>query len=181
MTETAGLLREFIHKEAGCNRLKDPQTGLTDANQKATTWSRWSQHLTVLLESKVLESPAQAAADYNLKIFIPALIHSRYFAILKDPTKCRSIFSGGRVSSYFLRPPPVNLPDLHSLLKRIASIIGRKPFHLINFDFRHFFHQIKIGIIKRAFTLRSKELFDLIWAVLPMGWSYSPRIAQCFA
>jgi hypothetical protein len=116
---------------------------------------------------------------------------SRYFAVPKkrngsEPT-ARAIFNGKRISRLMRPPPGVNLPHLPDLLKLCARIleshwtkkIGRTPLYLFCGDLRHFFHQIPIHPeIGKFFCLKCAGQ-TYRYNVLSMGWSYSPRIAQC--
>jgi hypothetical protein len=52
---------------------------------------------------------------------------------------------------------------------------------VVECDLRHWFHQIKVDPeLSRIFGLRDNEEY-WEWATLPMGWSWSPAIAQVLA
>ena len=119
---------------------------------------------------------------------------SGYFAVPKKGRWARAIFNGKRLSERFKCPPPTNIPDICAVIRKIDQLnqeTGNNGFSVVTGDFRHFFHQIKLSpeISKffgltlgnskqrsRVFRPRSYE-----WTTLPMGWSYSPVIAQAIA
>ena len=134
----------------------------------------WQNHISHLQAWNVLE-----------KTFCPPRICvSRYFAVPKnkgDKMMARSIFSGAHLSSFFVRPPPVNLPALPLMLLHLQELTRGKRIFMISCDLRHFFHQIEVGVhLYAIFTIFICGLL-LSFVVLPMGWSYSPRIAQCYS
>ena len=129
------------------------------------TAKKGKKHLRSMVEFKLIKPYARSA----VKSF------ARYFAVLKsDGITARSIFNGRRISSFFKSPPTTNLPDIGDVLR----IMSESDFLIIG-DYRHYFHQYKLPQdIGEFFGLQlGKESF--IYNVLPMGWSWSPRLAQC--
>lgn len=112
---------------------------------------------------------------------------SGYFAVAKDAFVSRAIFSGRSLSRLFVCPPPVNIPsisDIFDLLSwLISSSVGStKKWFAYTADIRHWFHQIPIGnklAIWMGLHSGSNTFYQ--YRVLPMGWSFSPRICQCLA
>ena len=99
----------------------------------------------------------------------------------------RAIFNGKRLSSFWLAPPNVNLVDTRSLIAHMRAFSRRCPrFHVVMGDFRHWFHQIAVHPeLRRHFGLAYSDSAGnsqcYLWRTLPMGWSYSPFIAQSYA
>jgi hypothetical protein len=61
----------------------------------------------------------------------------------------------------------------------VDAICGELPVYMTVSDIRHWFHQIGMCAEgQKTFGLRTAENWWM-WRVLPMGWSHSPRIAQC--
>ena len=107
---------------------------------------------------------------------------STYFQVPKTdvPPVDRTIFNGRQLSTHFIAPPVVNLMDAPDVIRYVHSFSGRKTFcHVL--DLRHWFHQIRMsGSTRDLFNIRcGQRVFR--WEVLPMGWSFSPRICQCLA
>jgi hypothetical protein len=108
---------------------------------------------------------------------------SRYFAVEKTATTSRSIFNGNRLSQKCRSPPNVNLltqPEILVLMQKMLET-GKK-LHFIEADLRHWFHQIKVcEALQKFFGLIfqvNKQLIWFVWRCIPMGWSWSPAIAQ---
>jgi len=107
---------------------------------------------------------------------------SSYFSVPKDDEYDRSIFNGRLFSACCPVSPPCNIPDIADLIDRIRAMsIQEKKLHIVMGDFRHWFHQIAAPqYLREFFGLRmGKQIFQ--WQSLPMGWSWSPTIAQSFA
>jgi len=112
---------------------------------------------------------------------------STYFAVPKDANLDRAIFNGRRLSNLFMCPPSVGIADISLVNKRLSDLMrgvheskgeSRRVFGFVA-DFRHFFHQIPLApSIRRLFGIACGEHFFL-WNSLPMGWSWSPLLAQC--
>lgn len=140
-------------------------------NRFCKTRARWLQHIVDLQRFDVLIQLTVA----------PMGVVSRYFAVPKSNGLARSIFSGGHLSRLCLRPPGVNLPMLPQMLRIMAALCTKGQIYILLGDLRHYFHQIEISPdISRFFSIFCCNVM-YGYAVLPMGFSYSPRIAQCFA
>ena len=142
------------------------------------TSPRYLPHLRKLSQWKIISH----AAKQEL------LFCSTYFAIAKDAALDRAIFNGKRVSSLFLCPPPVNIAEITTINKMFSELVqppgiaGQAPasrkVYGFTADFRHFFHQIPVnGFLRRIFGLSCGEE-QFCWNTLPMGWSWSPFLAQ---
>ena len=119
---------------------------------------------------------------------------STYFEVRKGghngaPDTARAIFNGKRLSKLCSRPETVNLPEIREGLEAISALHlrynkNRSRYVLptvICADIRHWFHEIEVGPdISQFFGLRFGQRY-FRWATLPMGWSHSPRVAQCLA
>lgn len=107
---------------------------------------------------------------------------STYFSVPKNEEVARSIFNGKLLSTYFQRPPPVNILDAPRLIEMIEAWC--KDFggdiYMINGDFRHWFHQLSMEEANHRWfgLLLAGEDQPYVWTALPMGWSWSPYIAQ---
>jgi len=117
------------------------------------------------------------------------LFCSRFFAIAKDANLDRAIFNGKRLSSLFLCPPPVNIAEISTINKMFSELVqppvaagqpaASRKVYGFTADFRHFFHQIPVNsFLRRMFGLACGEE-QFCWNTLPMGWSWSPFLAQC--
>lgn len=111
------------------------------------------------------------------------LFFSRYFGVLKTDTSARSIYNGKYFSSLCAAPPPVNLPSIPVLLAEI-SVLCKGELHMTVADWRHWFHEVALAEeisyyfgLAVAGDVASGKRF-LRWKSLPMGWSWSPYIAQ---
>lgn len=99
---------------------------------------------------------------------------SSYFEVEKGE-KARAIFNGKRLSAACPVPPSVNLTTHH----RIVQEISKGRFLIVTVDLRHWFHQIPTSLnTQKLFGLRQLANNFLCWVCLPMGWSFSPAIAQ---
>ena len=130
---------------------------------------KWDPHIRSLLEYGILRPVGREE-----------VVHvSKYFGIPKsNKSVARSIFNGRKLSQLFNAPPPVHLPYLPHILQRMASLNG---FTVATGDIRHFFHQIKIPIsLQKYFGVALGDEF-FVWTQVPMGFSFSPWIAQSIA
>ena len=105
-----------------------------------------------------------------------------YFAVPKTSSSSRSIVNGKRFSCLCVVPPPVNIPSIVDVLRRLNSALRScNRIHIVHGDLRHFFHSIALAEgIERFFGLAMAHRF-YAWLRLPMGWSHSPHVAQCLA
>jgi hypothetical protein len=108
---------------------------------------------------------------------------NRYFAVEKTAETSRSIVNGRRLSERCPSPPNVNLltqPEVIQLLRERLG--GSKKLYFIELDLRHWFHQIAVcEALQRFFGLMMRvgpQVVWFAWKCLPMGWSWSPAIAQ---
>ena len=132
----------------------------------------WSSHVADLKSFRVLAVAVAAL-----------LCVSTYFAVAKsNGLVARSIFSGRQLSSYFMRPASVNLPQLPYVLSVAAAIFASQTeIYVLTSDVRHYFHGIALGADIQSFFTIFVGCTLYRFLVLPMGWSFSPRVAQCFA
>jgi len=140
--------------------------------QIVTTNKKWAGHLSAL----VLWGLVVRERVGRIRHF------STFFGVLKSACTPRAIFNGRRLSMRFLVPPPGNLLDPYRLLTVISKILRGRKCWITSCDFRHFFHQIPVDPAVSAWFGVSWFLDGVRcvgrWAALPMGWSYSPFIAQ---
>ena len=136
--------------------------------EKQNTSRKWKHHFDVLQECHLIEPSSTGEIKF----------YAKYFAVEKPgtPPKARAIVNLKLFSKLCVTPNSTNLPEIHQVLNMFTH--GR--FFVVG-DFRHFFHQF--GVLKSV-----SNYFGLIcgskvmrWTCLPMGWSHSPRIAQCAA
>ena len=114
---------------------------------------------------------------------------SGYFAVLKTANVARSIFSGRRLSRECPVPPPVNLADTRDVVRKMRNFLrkqrrekGRAQLYAYGGDFRHWFHQIPAAPwMRNLFGLVDADNNEYQWQSLPMGWSWSPFLAQACA
>ena len=142
---------------------QEMMNGIVESSDHMTP-KKWKRHLLALKGFKIIKSKAKSA----IKAF------ARYFAVMKsDGLTAPAIFNGKKLSKAFLSPPTTNLPDIADVLQEIA-----KASYLIIGDWRHYFHQFGLAdSVSEYFGLEiGNETF--VYAVLPMGWSWSPRLAQ---
>lgn len=102
----------------------------------------------------------------------------RYFAVAKgEGTSARSIYDGRPLSRCCHKPPAFYLPDVSDVMRHLAQRNGFKTSIAV-LDFRHYFHQILLDpAISRFFLLKIGQTLYRS-RTLPMGWAYSPWIAQ---
>ena len=139
---------------------------------KKATKNVWKSHIDDLKRFHVLKIG-----------LIAMVVISTYFAVAKScGTLARSIFSGHGLSTFFVRPSSVNLPQLPHVLAAAAAIIRqRSEVYILTADVRHYFHSISLGDEVRSFFTIYIAAVLYHFCVLPMGWSFSPRIAQSLA
>jgi hypothetical protein len=101
-----------------------------------------------------------------------------YFQVPKNVDFDRSIFDCRTANALFESPPGVQLLEVSDLL-RLAQLFEHPWFATA--DIRHFFHQLTLPrTLRRAFKVScGGKWFEA--AVLPMGWTWAPFIAQSIA
>ena len=152
----------------------------------STVQRSWLPQLRDLVEASVLKVASKVHMAYG-----------RFFVVAKGATGLgRAIFDMSIFSRACARPYPVNLPNIPSLLTFIGSMKQEEGW-VWTADFRHWFYQIPlIGSVSQWFCIQvggkckkpckckgactgKGECFQA--QVLPMGWSWSPFIAQSIA
>ena len=109
------------------------------------------------------------------------------FLISKGSGVARFIFDGRRLNEAAAPPPPVALPNMQDLLKRLTMNEASNQHSFILFDYRHWFHQLILPpdvVDKLGVKLRdpvSKKMRYFAYQTLPMGFSWSPAIAEACA
>lgn len=142
------------------------------------TLEKWTAHL------DILRDPTKTFPEPILVDIIKPLVLGvcSYFAVTKGSgpeATARAIFNGKRFSQRCATPPATNLGDILSLLAAIARL--PRKLTIVEGDVRHFFHQLKMhSEISRFFCIRQAQRFWR-WSTLPMGWSWSPFIAQAIS
>ena len=176
-TVIVALLAILTSQEALANCFT-AQDELRKGREIRFTNSKYRPHLEDLAKWRVLQevTPEQVA------------FFATYFAVPKTPSSMRSIFNGRQLSGASAVPPPVNLADVATALKMMAELASRGRIYVCAGDFRHFFHQLPIehgenarsmfGLAVNAGTKDRPEKKFFRYNVLPMGWSFSPCIAQ---
>lgn len=136
---------------------------------------RFAGHIEALRECGILSQRRRGSAGWPIW-------WSSYFAVMKGVDKMRSIFNGKWLSKRCPRPPPVNLLSTHELVRKIAEVGKvRRRLYVVEGDLRHWFHQLPAPDgLQRLFGVRTTNGF-YTWTTMPMGWSWSPAIAQAAA
>ncbi len=114
---------------------------------------------------------------------------STYFEVPKSASETRAIFNGKALSEASPTPPPVNLADTRRFVERLKKYLCHRrkdgklnKVHIWMGDFRHWFHQLGMHPSRwKWFSVKCEEHLSYLWRVLPMGWSWSPAIAQAVA
>jgi hypothetical protein len=158
-------------------RVWNNPTDLPPPSMAKKTASKWKAHITTMQSS--LSSAGQKINPILTPVLVGLVILvCTYFAVPKNEELSRTIFNGRILSLYCRPPPPVNLVSIAGLLILVSGYRG------LSFDFldiRHWFHQLPVNpFLRRLFVIRSEDSF-LSWQVLPMGWCWSPYLAQCMA
>jgi hypothetical protein len=100
-------------------------------------------------------------------------------ALLLDPTE--NILLAPSLSRNVRSPSPrsESVSDMRSMCRSYPVC---HPPDVIGGDFRHWFHQIPApSWMRRLFGLRGPDGTEHQWQSIPMGWSWSPLIAQACA
>lgn len=105
---------------------------------------------------------------------------SSYFAVGKSDGSARSIWNGKRFSLLCAVPPPCGLPDIILLLRALEELFRdcQSPT-VMEGDVRHYFHQLPLEFDISRFMCVYMDRTFWRWKNLPMGFSWSPFIAQC--
>ena len=133
----------------------------------APTSGKWRDHLRVLSDCSILESVPKSQL----------LGFARYFAVPKSDGKARAIFNGRLLSTLFRTPRNTNLPPI----KNILELISRFGVFYSCGDWRHMFHQFRMNDAVSNWFGMELGGKTYRYSTLPMGFSYSPVIAQSIA
>jgi len=111
--------------------------------------------------------------------------YSKYFQVPKGDLFWRVILDSRIAGRLCINPPSVNFPLIRTLLIEIASLPFKDNLYAITGDWKFWFYQIAVNpFLQSLFGLAvsdpktGKQLFAKV-RCLPMGWPYSPRLAQC--
>jgi hypothetical protein len=154
----------------------DPQGSLMrdiaqDGRSIRFTNKKYAGHFDDLAQWKLLEETAPEDIRY----------FNTYFGVPKSEEVDRAIFNGKNLSKLCPTPPPVNLADITRIIEEIGTCNCHKGLWFVMGDIRHWFHQLPVSeALSRYFGLALGEKC-FRWTCLPMGWSYSPAIAQAAA
>ena len=99
-----------------------------------------------------------------------------YFQVLKALAVDRAIVNCSDTNEGYEEPPPLRLaefPDLMAIIKSYGPGV-----HVGSADIRHFFWQISLPEPDREFFSTQIAGRTYEWTALPMGWSWSPWVAQ---
>ena len=127
------------------------------------TSHKWRVHLEQLAAFNMLDSSVSKNEIHY---------YSRYFAVPKTDNTARAIINMRMLSKLLRAPDPVNLAEISQILDRVLG-----PYW-ITADWRHYFHQFGVAPgVQRYFGIQCAEKV-WVYKTLPMGLSWSPRIAQ---
>jgi len=143
---------------------------------KRYTSRKWLKHLNDLEEASMLISVAYRHLHHV----------AYYFAVPKNETKARAIWNGRELTKRTPTAPPVNLPQMSDIIRRLMRLSRNVPsggsFQLMTADFRHYFHTIRVSeSLSRYFgvvTETDNGVKAYRWSTLPMGWGPSPWVAS---
>lgn len=142
------------------------------ARKLVFTNEKYAEHFEQLKEATLLEE-----VDAGEIIFC-----NTYFSIPKSSKEDRAIFNGKKVSRCFTTPPSTNIMDVPRILAEMSTLHTEEGAWMVVGDIRHCFHQHEVpGALARFFGLCMKisgVIRCFVWRGLPMGWSWSPAIAQ---
>jgi hypothetical protein len=147
--------------------------------QRTQVHTKYADHFADLLEAGLVDK------GHDLDV---AFVSS-YFSVDKTVDTSCSIFNGKALSKLCPVPEPVNLCDTRHLIDGMKKFIARQKaqgktpsFFAFGADFRHWFHQISAPRwLRRLFGLQLRKGGRYQWKSLPMGWSWSPVLAQSAA
>jgi len=167
---------------------KDFFHDLSTSDDRITS-KKWHKHIINLKDWKVI-----LPTPFNKLKHI-----AYYFAVPKKENVARAVWNGRTLSrSCRLPPPPVNLPFLPDLIRRIIQVMSQNPLgspNIITADFSHFFYLIPISDdLSHYFGLAIEKIDEngnvvvdsegkpkyqgYRFRVLVMGHSHSPWAAQ---
>lgn len=135
--------------------------------------SRFREHFLELIASRLVRRSSRKHVKFT----------SGYFEVKKGEDRARAIFNGKALSGWCRPPPNVNLPSHRQFVNQVLG--GRNL--IAQLDFRHWFHQIPVcEQLRHAFGLKMRETDGAEpsyyeWCSLPMGWSWSPCVAQAIS
>ena len=153
--------------------LDNPEKFLVEqvpAKRRVWTRKKYQPHFMALKASKIIsELDAPNSCRY----------YSTYFSVPKTSKEDRAIFNGRLLSMCFRRPPPVNLIRMPDLLQKLAVLAKSHPgLCVASGDLRHWFHQLSAGKALSSFFGVACAGASFKWNTLPMGFSWSPFLAQ---
>ena len=134
---------------------------------------KWEEHLKKLCDWGLLVKIAYDEGKH----------FAYYFAVPKGENMARAIWNGRTLSRTCRAPPAVNLPFLPDLINRLVQLSACGDLHILTGDWRHFFHTIRVSVqLSMYFGVAMEsgggKVRAFRWSTLPMGWSFSPWIAQ---
>src|SRR3989338_3598289 len=140
------------------------------------------------LVSRALRSLADRANLYHLTPRQKdVMVSNGAFFVEKSNKKLRVIFDGRYANAYF-KPSYAKFKffQFETLRHVIGNLSKHDKWYAVNFDLRHWFHQIHLPGFYRpylAMSLTDRGNKDQkFWArarTLPMGWIFAPYLAQC--
>jgi hypothetical protein len=102
-----------------------------------------------------------------------------YFEVPKTDDLTRAIFDARPANDLFGEPPEINLPYFPAYLEALALF---RAVYCASLDLRHWFFQIMLPeCLRKHFMIRSMAGTTYIPMVWPMGFKWSPFIAQAIA
>ena len=143
------------------------------------TAPKWRPHLDKLERWTVIEEIAYAKGKH----------YAYYFAVPKGEDAARAIWNGRSLSRSCRAPPNVNLPYMPEIIKRLLVMMAEGgSLSILTSDFSHYFHLIPVSeelslyfgvaVEDGVGTDGQPKMKAFRWTSLPMGWSFSPWIAQ---
>ena len=179
--EEKGLVNlvQYLRLLNSDDRVPDWVVSAFDRNSRPTGFvgNKYHSHFTDLENCGLIERVSLHEVLFN----------STYFCVNKTLTEARSIFNGELLSLRCPLPDPVNLADTKSVVDGFHEFFAaqngrRKRCFTYMGDFRHWFHQISApDWMRRLFGLRRANGTQFRWCSIPMGWSWSPLLAQTTA
>jgi hypothetical protein len=145
---------------------------LTEGELKSGRVSRFmSQHVEKLVTMKVASVVDGKAA----------MIEMPLFTVLKKDGTLRLIVDCRKLNAAMKRPPPMNLPSLHSLIDQLLA-----ARYAAQADGVSYFYQIPLAEqLQKYFGTRVSggrgRMTHLLLRCLPMGWSWAPAVAQAIS